>query len=364
MNCKNRTVLATIATAIVLSIVPAMLVAQESTPRQASGAVNNGFDNDHDRGPRNGPVAVATVTIIDGGYGTYQLATLPNDGGPYHFLTTVDTLPNGAYLPYFTPDGRKIYFETFGDDTRGDSIVSVPTEGGALTPLQTDCASNDPNCGDSAPAISHDGRELLSVREVGPLDDNGCLVFVGIVRLRIDGSHPKQLTPVGPLCSGDGQPRWSPDDNWIVYQHGDANGVVTLWTMRRDGSRKQQLTAMTDVAKPDWSPDGDRIVFQSPSEPADDQHPQQIYTIRPDGTHLRQITHYAPIIGAIIVTEGAHWSPDGRKLLFAHRDPYTTLGPDGQPHGDLFEMNPDGSDVVQITFTPEKDNDPAWGARR
>ena len=69
------------------------------------------------------------------------------------------------------------------------------------------------------------------------------------MRFRIDGSHPKQLTPVGPPCSGDVQPRWSPDGNWIVFQHGDANGVVTLWTMRRDGSHKRQLTAMTDVAQ-------------------------------------------------------------------------------------------------------------------
>ena len=149
----------------------ARLVAQETASGETSSAVTSDLmtdDHDHDRGPRNGPLAVATVTIIDGGYGTFQLATLPNDGGPYHFLTTVDTLPNGAYLPYFTPDGKKIFFETFGDETRGDSIVSVPTEGGALTPLQTDCASNDPNCGDSSPAISHDGRELLSVRELGP----------------------------------------------------------------------------------------------------------------------------------------------------------------------------------------------------
>jgi Tol biopolymer transport system component len=242
--------------------------------------------------------------------------------------------------------------------------MSVPAGDGALTVIHTDCASNDPNCSDDTPAISPDGRELLTVRFQGPFDNNGCLVYAGIMRFRIDGSHPKQLTPVGPPCPGDDQPRWSPDGNWIVFQHGDANGVVTLWIMRRDGSHKQQLTSMTDVARPDWSPDGERIVFQSPAEPADDQHPQQIYTIHPGGSHLRQITHYAVIPGVTIGTFGARWSPDGKKILFAHRDPTTTLGPDGLPHADLFEMRPYGSDVVQINFTPEKDNDPAWGARR
>ena len=69
----------------------ARLVAQETASGQTSSAVSSDLmTDDHDRGPRNGPLAVATVTIIDGGYGTFQLATLPNDGGPYHFLTTVD----------------------------------------------------------------------------------------------------------------------------------------------------------------------------------------------------------------------------------------------------------------------------------
>jgi Tol biopolymer transport system component len=347
---------------------PVWTVAQEPTHGGTSGtedrALNNNLaTNDHDHGPRNGDLAVSATTVVDGTYGTAQIATLPNDGGPYHFLTFVNTVPNGAYFPDFTPDGRTIFFETFGDQTRGDFIIFVPAKGGALTPLQTDCASNDPNCGDANPAISPDGRELLTVREVGPLDNNGCLVFVGIMRFHIDGSHPKQLTPVGPPCSGDDQPRWSPDGKWIVFQHGDASGVVTLWTMDRDGSHKQQLTAMTDVARPDWSPDGERIVFQSPAQPADDQHPQQIYTIHPDGTQLLQITHYVVIPGVTIATNASRWSPDGQKLVFAHRDPNTTIGPDGQPHGDVFEMNPDGSDVVQINFTPEKDNDTTWGAR-
>jgi Tol biopolymer transport system component len=342
----------------------ARLVAQEAASDQTSSAVSSDLmTEDHDRGPQNGDLAVRAVTVIDGAYGTSQIATVPKDGGPYHFLTTVDTMPNGAYDPDFTPDGMRVFFETFGDDHNPDRIFSVPIDGGPFVQVRTACLT-DPNClGDDAPAVSPNGRELLFVRSSGPIDNNGCVASAVIIRTRLNGTQPKQLTQGGPPCGGDYEPRWSPDGNWIVFQHADPSGVWTLWIMRRDGSRKQQLTAMTDVAKPDWSPDGDRIVFQSPAEPADDQQPEQIYTIRPDGTHLRQITHYAPIIGVTLVTDGAHWSPDGKKLVFAHRDPTTTLGPDGQPHGDLFEMNPDGSDVVQINFTPEKDNDPAWGAR-
>ena len=64
-------------------VVPA--TAQETTSNEPSSAASSDLaDNDHHRGPQNGPLAIATVTIIDGGYGTFQLATLPNDGGPYH----------------------------------------------------------------------------------------------------------------------------------------------------------------------------------------------------------------------------------------------------------------------------------------
>jgi hypothetical protein len=40
---------------------------------------------------------------------------------------------------------------------------------------------------------------------------------------------------------------------------------------------------------PDWSPDGKRILFRTIS--SDELH-GNIYTIRPDGSGLRQLTHY------------------------------------------------------------------------
>ena len=359
---KSRTWMWTAVVFLLANLAVTIGLAAQDNASQNSVVITD----DHDRGPQNGDLAVSAVTVIDGAYGINQVATMPKDGGPYHFLTSVDTTPTGAYDPDFTPDGRKIFFTTFGDETRGDFIISVPAEGGPLTPIQTDCASNDPNCGDDNPAISPDGRELLTLRFQGPVDNNGCLVFAGIMRFRIDGSHPKRLSPVGPPCSGDLEPRWSPDGNRILFQYQDSTGPQSIWVMNRDGSHRRQITPATllGYGNPNWSPDGNRIVFQVPAEPTDDQNPQQLYTMHPDGTHIRQVTHYAPIIGVVIATNGARWSPDGRKIVFAHRDPNTTYGPDGLPHADIFEMNPDGSDVVQITFTPEKDNNPTWGARR
>jgi dipeptidyl aminopeptidase/acylaminoacyl peptidase len=100
-----------------------------------------------------------------------------------------------------------------------------------------------------------------------------------------------------------------------VFRRGDLTGF-SIWVMNRDGSHRHQLTPTgMDAGSPDWSPDGARIAFQSPDEnPGPDlQTPQQLYTIRPDGTHLGAITHYRPATGVIVKTFAARWSPDGRR---------------------------------------------------
>lgn len=374
MKAQNLTYMAALVILAALAKPIGLSAQQQATRREpipsaATGTQDQTFDNDNNdeadthygRKPENGGFAVSAVTVVDGAYATNQIATLPENGGPYKFLTN---MPNGSFDPVFDRDGDKIFF--WGPVENGpDGIYSVSADGGAVAQLQTDCITN-PNClGEGNPAISPNGRELLEARALGPIDENGCLAFGGIYLLRIDGSEPRQVSETDAPCTSDFEPRWSPDGLRIIFQHQDLTGLFSLWVMRRDGSHRHQITPVgMDIGNPDWSPGGDRIVFQSPAEPADDQTPQQIYTIHPDGTHLVQITQYEPVSGIIIGTFGPRWSPDGRQLVFAHRDATTTVGPDGQPHADLFVMNPDGSNVVQINFTPEKDNSPAWGPRR
>jgi Tol biopolymer transport system component/lysophospholipase L1-like esterase len=311
---------------------------------------------------QNGPIALSVRTIADGSYGPQQIATVRKNGGPYHFLTNQ---ANDALNPDFTPDGTRILFWSIMD-SGPDTIFSVPVQGGAVTEVQTGCAHYLNCLGDDNPAVSPDGKELLAVRAVGPFDGNGCLAFVGIFKFRIDGSHARQITPSIPGCNGDFWPRWSPDGRKIVFQHADSTGF-RLWVMNSDGSDRRQITptVLNNVGNPDWSPDGRRILFQSPDENPfpDEQNPQQLFTIHPDGTGLVQLTNYGTEPGLIIGTNGARWSPDGRKIVFAHRDATTTVGPDGLHHQDLFVMNPDGSHVVQINATPEGDNMQTWGVR-
>jgi TolB protein len=84
----------------------------------------------------------------------------------------------------------------------------------------------------------------------------------------------------------------------------------------------------------------------------------EIYTIKPDGTGLRQITHSHG--------NDAHqgWSPDGSHIVFASsrlgfRDEgiYTDAP---QPYGEIFTMRADGTDVVQLTDNQWEDGTPAW----
>src|SRR5207248_9350296 len=85
----------------------------------------------------------------------------------------------------------------------------------------------------------------------------------------------------------------------------------------------------------------------------------QIYTIRPDGSGLKQLTN-TPGTNA-----HSSWSPDGEWILFSSgrmgfKDERAQYEPGFQPYGQIFIMRADGSDVRQLTDNKWENGTPAW----
>jgi Tol biopolymer transport system component len=75
-------------------------------------------------------------------------------------------------------------------------------------------------------------------------------------------------------------------------------------------------------------------------------------TIRPDGTHFRQITHYQG--GDVKATVGSY-SPDGRWIVFRLTD-HDTFG--------LYKVHPDGTHLTAILRLSDfRPSFIAWGPR-
>jgi Tol biopolymer transport system component len=101
---------------------------------------------------------------------------------------------------------------------------------------------------------------------------------------------------------------------------------------------------------------------------ADTSDGTQLFTVRPNGKDLRQITNLAEGAGA------PDWSPDGRRIVFALGDcTVAFINPDGSdlmvlPHGspeaDACEgdpsFTPDGSQVVYSGFDPVLEDEAIW----
>jgi TolB protein len=102
------------------------------------------------------------------------------------------------------------------------------------------------------------------------------------------------------------------------------------------------------IEYPDWSPDGTRIAFMGGGPTASDY---DIWTVNVDGTDLVQLTDFSGVDG------WPAWSPDGTRIAFTTvRDDCTysdepdcrTTGDIG-PHHDVWVVNADGTGLARVT---------------
>ena len=289
--------------------------------------------------------------------------------------------------PAWSPDGRRVVYQqgpiatTARPRAPGEKLVGIDP-------------AFDLRYASGFPAVSADGRRLVLSERTGRgrPDDRTSLAVWGT-----DGAHPRRI------FRGDGSvmsPQWSPDGEWIVFGMGNyflaRTRPARVMLARADGSEARAVTKgegnagfpsfspdgaqvvyrfWTDTAAglrivtladgavrtlttgydnfPGWSPRGDRIVF---SRLADGDF--DIFTIRPDGTGLRQLTTSPG--------NDSHpaWSADGADILFSSSrygfKDEAPLADIPQPYGELFLMRADGSEQRALTDNRWEEGTPAW----
>jgi hypothetical protein len=172
-----------------------------------------------------------------------------------------------------------------------------------------------------------------------------------------DGGDLQRVTvnPGGDDCPSD----YSPSGNRIVFTRENETTPRTLYTVRPDGSGLRQISPAglnINLCNGSWSPQGNEILL-SAHQPTFDYH-SSMWLLHANGTGLRRIP--APDCGGPNADpEGVgcfnpSWSPDGTKIVFGRQV-------DDQPR-DIYTVNADGSGLFRVTDTPDiEEFNVEWG---
>lgn len=217
--------------------------------------------------------------------------------------------------------------------------------------------------------------------------------YYNLYAIDINGQNQKLLSKARQYCT---TPAWSPDDSKIVFIKNDneAGGNYDLCTINADGSNEIKLTSQNDhfcpqyydnntiifaslnggwagiykvnadgsnkqlltpqnksFGDPQVSPDGNMIAVTS-----NDWNGSQIFTMKADGSNLKQITftvspNYFDIGFPREANYNPVWSPDSKRIAYVSYE-------NGSP--DIFVINPDGIGNKRLTDTPLRDENPCW----
>jgi len=312
-----------------------------------------------------------------------------------------------AQATFQSENGRIVFRRYLNDEHTRAALFSVKPDGSSIKQITHPHGLVATTEADSSPS----GRWIIYTRYPQNDENRSRMALI-----RRNGTHPRSLAGV---CTGsclfDGFPAWSPSGRRIAFQRGlgpqvGQNKLIAIYVMRRNATHVHRVTqknaSVTEDVRwedhaPAWSSSGRRLAFERFDRK---RERQAVFTMRRDGTDLRRITpwslgasqpDYSPngkwllvrthemsdISGNIwlIRHDGlrrhpvthdpagtAKWqsgsfSPNGKKIQ-AGRTPI--VGGEQQPGTDVWVMNLDGSDLRNVTQTPNKwESASDWGAR-
>jgi Tol biopolymer transport system component len=254
--------------------------------------------------------------------------------------------------PRWSPDGSQLLVSPIlRFDASGDLLpfrpATVSLNGANFNLLDPPGFPFSSSCGGWYPDAT---RLLCSVGEGPP----------GVFSIRAsDGGDPQRLTtyPFGTNCNAcDSAADVSPDGSRFVFLRFRRENTrnfreqqVAVFVESTDGTGLRQLTPYGlafphEFASARWSPNGQDIISETTQG--------KLFVVPADGSGLSMIrlqtgtTRYFAFEPA--------WSPDGTRIIFC-------MFIDGQE--DVYTASADGSDVRQVTDTPDFENGPDWGTQ-
>ena len=267
---------------------------------------------------------------------------------------------------YFSPDGRKLIFQSTRASVPCDQIFTINVDGTGERRLsngtgRTTCGYFYPGQKEILYASTHGAakecppKPSFSRGYVWPIYD-----AYDIYRAKADGSGLVNLTN---SPGYDAEATIAPDG--LIVFTSVRDGDMEIYSMKADGSDVRRLTNSPGPdGGPFVSPDGRRIAFRgrplSAGAEMDDYRgllkqglwrPTQLelFVMDRDGRNLSQVTRLG---GANFAPS---WHPDGKRLIFA-----SNIGDPKGRNFDLYLVKLDGSGLERITFNDTFDGFPMF----
>jgi Tol biopolymer transport system component len=144
-----------------------------------------------------------------------------------------------------------------------------------------------------------------------------------------------------------------------------ADEFPNLFTLRPDGTGLRQLTRAREAhGDPEWSPDGRQIVYSRGvvtgchHGSCDNYGVAEIWVIDAAGTNARRLTHELPPFQAEqdqTMDLSPTWSPDGKQIAFVHQKTFDTSPKDG-----VYVVGVDGRGLHRVSGELHWVASPTW----